>query len=333
MAVQDILAGVSGALSGGLQGYSAEKDSQERKAERDEQNRIRNDEVDRKKALDANNETERQRQIAAQQAIIASWPDTKADGSPNELKLAMQVQYASPKGNLGSTIVSQAGQTQRHNTASGDTIAREAGQNDRADKNSAYLYDKLFTEEDGRNNRWATPSGNATLGAATTRRGQDVSASTTRRGQDIGASTATRGQDLTFQLGTTRDKTTRDLGTARNAILKNKGSILDAFKVPGEPTGVEAQDVNLPVDGAPVAAPSAPVKGTIPVTPRAGGGGAALPVPQDVSDADIDTLAKSILAGQGIAQTPENIKLFKDRNRDKLIAKIKAVRGGGGGDL
>lgn len=55
-----------------------------------------------------------------------------------------------------------------------------------------------------------------------------------------------------------------------------------------------------------------------------------LPV-ENVSDADIDTLAKSILTTQGVPATPENLKTFtsKKRNRDRLIEQIKRVRAGG----
>lgn len=76
--------------------------------------------------------------------------------------------------------------------------------------------------ESGRNARHDAPSGNALVGAETTRRGQDMTSATAQRGQDLNFdlgtqrdSTTQRGQDLTFRTNETRDVTARrgqDLG-------------------------------------------------------------------------------------------------------------------------
>lgn len=47
--------------------------------------------------------------------------------------------------------------------------------------------------ERGENERWGNASGNARLGAETTRRGQDIAAATSRRGQDLTDARAARG--------------------------------------------------------------------------------------------------------------------------------------------
>lgn len=329
MGVEQVLAGVAAGLKSGANSYRDQRDHNDRQAQVTEANRIRNDEVRRKGDKDASDERERQRQIQAQQEIIDSLPDANPDGSPNTLKTALRVQYGF-KGTTGSTIIRDAGQTQRHETPSGDTTLREEGANNRFEKQTSYLYDKLFTEEGGRNSRWATPSGNATLGSETARRGQDIGATTARRGQDVTASTAKRGQDVTlhgqeldFHLGTKRNETTRRIGDERNQILKNKK---DVFDIDFSQTGGAAPAA------APTTAPApAPVTkpgggGAIPVTPRAA---APLPVPQTVPEKDLDALATTILQQQGVPPTPENLKTFKDRNRDRLIAQAKKAQGGG----
>jgi hypothetical protein len=306
MAVEDVLAGISGGLSGGMSGYMGMKKYQQDEraiSSREEQARLRAEVM----------------QMIAQ---LNAGSREKVAGINSDAKVEV-------------ANVNQAGANSRHATASGSVIENNRGAMERLKKNIDFGYDKTFAEEAGRNARWVTPSGNALTGAETTRRGQDVGAATARRGQDIGASTATRGQDLTFQLGNTRDATTRQdqannltLGTERNKILKKKGSIYDnLFTEPGggsEPP----EDINLPVETpAPTAAPA---RGQIPVTPRTGGGvGAPLPVPQNVEEADVDTLAKSILTTQGVPATPENLKTFKDRNRDRLIQQIRRAREGG----
>jgi hypothetical protein len=217
--------------------------------------------------------------------------------------------------------INQTGANDRHATASGSVIENNRGAMERLRKNIDFGYDKVFAEQGGMNYRHNTASGNATLGAQTA-----------RRGQDVGASTARRGQDLTFKLGGQRDATTQrgqdntfKLGTDRNKILKSKAkSIYDTPVDFGAPSGAEPpDDVNLPVET------QAPTRAPIPVTPR-GGGAAPLPTTENVSDGDLDTLAKSILDSQGIASTPANIKTFKDRNKDALIQQIKTVRRGGG---
>ena len=314
------LSGVAGGIRGGMTEFARQQEHNQRQSQIDESARIRDEEGRRKREKDANDEGERQRMIAAQREIIDSMPDENPDGSPNTLKTALKVQYGF-KGNIGSTIVRDAGQTARHEAPSGSVIANNQGAMDRLTENLTFSYDKLNTEEAGRNARWATPSGNAKLGSETTRRGQDVGASTARRGQDV----ALHGNELDFHLGTKRNETTRrgqdqsfSLGTERNRIAGKRG-IYDVDFNAVEPQAAE------PV--APVEAP-APTRAPIPVTPR--GGGAALPTPENVSDGDLDTLAKSILDGQGIPSTPQNIKTFKDKNRDALAKEIARVRRGGG---
>jgi len=90
---------------------------------------------------------------------------------------------------------------------------------------------RLCVEEQGRNARWATPSGNAKLGSDTTRRGQDLNFTL---GEDREAVTQ-RGQDINFGLG-----------KQRNDITASKPSIYDvAFGPQGGSAG-----------GGPAAAPA-----------------------------------------------------------------------------
>lgn len=81
--------------------------------------------------------------------------------------------------------INQDAANYRHDTASGDTLEREAGSDRRLTRNLDFGYDL----EAGRNRRF-------NLGDETTRRGQDSTAFTARRGQDIGATTTRRGQDM-----------------------------------------------------------------------------------------------------------------------------------------
>ncbi len=293
-ALEPILAGVAGALTGGAQNYQWQRTEGDRNAQLTEENRIKAQEADLKSTKDARDEADSQKREAAQQAIIESMPDTNPDGSPNQLKTALRVQYASPKGTMGSTMLRQQGADQRHDTASGNAIANNAGALARQQGRIDFGYDKTFLTEQGKDNRWAAPSGNATLGADTSVRGQDVRASTARRGQDIGASTAIRGQDIgagTASRG--QDVTQRGqnasfaLGTARNAINQKKAAMFDnMFATPGAPLpAADPGAAPTPPDAVPPAAvPSAPVGllpalprptvprpgGQIPVTPRAG---------------------------------------------------------------
>lgn len=288
---ETVLGGIAGALHGGLNEYARQQDYRQKDRaieSRDEQSQLR---------------AEVQQMIA--QLNATSREKVAQTGADSREKVAE---------------TNQAGANARHDTASGSVIENNRGAMERLKQNIDFGYDKTFLEESGRNKRWAAPSGNATLGAQTTRRGQDVSAETTRRGQD-----------KTFDLGTQRDSTTRrgqdntfKLGTDRNAILKKKGSIYDNLFAPEGGGGTEPPpDVNLPNE------PTAPpARGPIPMVPR--GAAAPLPTPTDVSEDDLDTLAKSVLVGQGVPTTPENIKTFKDRNRDRLIQQIKTVRRGGG---
>lgn len=285
MGAQEILAGVSGALSGGLSGYQWGKERQDRKDQQTEQNRLRKEEEDRKKAADAAKQGENDRMIAAQKEIIESLPDTNPDGSPNTLKTALRVQYGF-KGNLGSTIVKDAGQTERHNTVSGDTTAKEAGATNRKGMDIDFGYDKLFTDstdrrhavdtqEQGRNSRWMTPSGNARLGSETTRRGQDIGASTATRGQDVTAATATRGQDV-------RSKDSRYRADKQNALFQ--GLYGPTPVVPGPqpvaptPAGGGSgapQEPDNPSAAVSSGSPPPPVRSPLPIAPRA----AAAPKP------------------------------------------------------
>lgn len=294
MAAEDILAGISGALRGGVDQYTWQKEHKQKE-----------------RAI-----TSREDMARLKEEIRLMIEQTK-EGGRNE-------RWETPSGNV---VTQEAGRTERHATPSGNIIANNEGAMNRLKKSIDFGYDKTFMEEAGRNSRWTTPSGNARLGSETTRRGQDVSASTTRRGQDIGASTARRGQDFTFELGKTRDATDRrgqdfsfQLGGERNAIAKKKGtSILDAFNEPGAPSGIEGADVHLPAD-----VPSAPVSPltTLPrpntPKPAAPGGGDPL--------AALDVKASEALAAYRAEKDPARKLVLKGtladlkRQRDALVS-------------
>jgi hypothetical protein len=270
-----IVDAIAGGLSGVYGDYSEQRKRRDRLAEVAEQNRSREDDVKRKVAKDTADETERQRQIAAQQEIIESLPDTMPDGSPNTMKTALRVQYASPRGNMGGTILTEAGRNARYDRPSGNTVANIAGAMDRVGAQIKGAWDRTMLEEGGRNSRWAAPSGNATLGSETT-----------RRGQDIGATTARRGQDLTFSLGSDRNALTQrgqdidfGLGTDRNAIQRKRNALFDATfndqpdaapaAAPTTPAAAPPPPVVRPAGGGGPTVPSAAVRAPLPVTPHA----------------------------------------------------------------
>jgi hypothetical protein len=105
--------------------------------------------------------------------------------------------------------LAESGKNERWATPSGNVQAQQTGANDRAAGVQEGQDRRLDVVEQGRNQRWFEPSGNAVLGSETARRGQDMTSSTARRGQDFTAGTARRGQDLTFKTGEMRDFTTQ----------------------------------------------------------------------------------------------------------------------------
>lgn len=340
---------VTGAIAGGLSGlYGDVRDQRARKdrlAEVAENNRVRQDEVNRKRQKDTADETERQRMIKVQQEIIDSMPDANPDGSPNSLKTALRVQYGF-KGQTGNTMIREAGQTERHNTVSGNAVANNKAAMDRVGAQVKGAFDRTFLEEQGRNDRWGTASGNATLGSETTRRGQDISSTTARRGQDLTAGTSQRGQDLNFSLGTDRNLLTqRDqdidfaLGNERNATNAGKRSIFDVTfgdAAAGAPAAAPAaQPAAAPVARpspklpAPVVKPGAPppvaARAPIPVTPRAAAPATGTPAPNPAIVA-LTTQATQLLAALGAEKDPARAAAIRKQLAD-IRAQIVAARG------
>jgi hypothetical protein len=342
---------LSGIIAGGLGGvtreYGEQRQRKDRLKEIAEQHRAQQQEVDRKKAVDAANESERQRQLQAQQEIIEGMPDTLQDGSPNPIKMALRVQYASPKGTLGNTIVTESGRNARYDRPSGNAIANNQGAMDRVGAQIKGALDRTTLEENGRNTRWAAPSGNATLGAQTTRRGQDMTAGTARRGQDLDFSLGTdrnavaqRGQDINFGLG-----------AQRNDIANRKRSIFDATfgdqpqgadpntpptapaaqaptlppRVPsgggGGNLSMTTQTMAKPNDGG----PSRPVGGPVPVTPR----GAAPPA--QAALATLTAQATAMLAAFKAEQDPAKKRQLQAQLLELKKRKDALLASAGGG--
>lgn len=276
MGVGEVLSAIGGGLKGGLDAYSwqSEQDlSRKKLQQQDEISRLTNE-----------------IRLMIAQANGASRENVAGVGAKSRENVANI--------NAGS----------RENVANITSKSREGIAAHQTD----YLYDKLFTddsrqreEEQGRNDRWGTASGNARLGSQTTRRGQDITAGTAQRGQDITAETARRGQD------------TSATNTRYRADHRPKNMYEGVFDTPVTPVT------------SPTVPPAAAPAGTTPVTPLATAAAAPATSSVDPSDADLETLATSILTSQGIPATPENIRTFVTRNRQGLAQEIVRVRGGG----
>ena len=181
--------------------------------------------------------------------------------------------------------------------------------------------ERAAMEEDGRNNRHATASGNVTL-AEKGRAARWLNPSGNAR---LGAATTARGQDLNFSLGSQRDATTQrgqnfsfTLGQDRNAIARAAAAAKqdnDPLNADDPATETEeerqarvasrqpASDVNLPsifdatfndpVVGSRPPAVAAPAPSAQPtVAPRPGGGVTRGPIP--IAPRTTDTSAKAI---------------------------------------
>jgi hypothetical protein len=149
--------------------------------------------------------------------------------------------------------LNEQGRNERWATPSGNIQTQQQGATERA-----------TMAEEGRNDRWATPSGNAFLSSETSRRGQDLNFdlgirrdTTTQRGQDITATTARRGQDV----GATTSRRGQDL-TFKTAEMRDVtdrrgqdlGATTQAANEQGRNTRAAMQGVNF-YGATPVTAP------------------------------------------------------------------------------
>jgi len=227
--VEDILAGIGGATRGGMEAYSWEKEHQQKE-----------------RAI-----TSREEMTKLKEEIRLMIADLNEGGR--------NTRHETPSGN---TLVTVEGANARHETPSGNTILTEGGRNARHatdDATRRFVHTtpsgNTINLEAGRDRRWLEPSGNAALGAETTRRGQDLNFTlgntrdaTARRGQDVSADTTRRGQDAATE----------------RARIRGAGS-----------TSPYSGLFDVPATGG-------TTKGTIPVTPRqatpAGGGTGSAPV-------------------------------------------------------
>jgi hypothetical protein len=120
-----------------------------------------------------------------------------------------------------------------------------------------------------------------------------------------------------------------DVGKARQAF----DDLFPSNKLPARPSaGSEAIDSIFNGGGA--AAPAAPAPdttpapvGATPITRRATAPAPAGPGGAPVTDADLETIARSVLASSGRAVTPDTVRMFIARNRARLQQQVLQARG------
>jgi hypothetical protein len=111
-----------------------------------------------------------------------------------------------------------------------------------------------------------------------------------------------------------------DVSKARQAF----DELFPANAVPARPTAGSAA-INDIFNNNPQGATPAPV-GSTPITRRTPPQAAAAPA-AGVTDADLETIARSVLASNGMAVTPDTVRMFVARNRARLQQQILQARG------
>lgn len=329
MAITDILAGLSGGLTGFAKGATLNRDAalqrdtlDEQRRSRSAQERQRQAELDLKTKKDQDTQDEQDRQRQAQMEIIDGMPDANPDGSPNQLKLALKVQYAGAKATTSNAIIRNVERAREWDTPSAN----------------------VTTAEDGRNTRWDRPSGNAELSAETQRYGADKRSRDSRYGAATRDATTRRGQDLDFQFRSAgRDglearaaaaeegRNARAAAAEEGRNLRAKRGLTFSFDQPqGPPTPTAPAPVTPPPAALPItprggqaptpvvppAAPAvvAPPKSVLPITPRA----SATPKPPADALAGLTTQASTLLAQFNAEKDPQR--------KQALAAQLKQLR-------
>jgi hypothetical protein len=232
----------------------------------------------------------------------------------DEQKLKQQEELASARLRV-QELIAYINAGSRENVAGINSGSRERiasnnvfGQNQRWSQPSGNVLAQIgqrVAEETGRNERYDRPSGNATLGAETSRRGQDLTSTTTRRGQDLTAGTARRGQDLNFTLGTDRNTLT-GRGQDQNYELDTAAEL-------GRSTRARGMYDNIFGPGA--AEPSAPTTTPPVVTPPP-----TAPAPRPPRKAFVPTPAPGGPTSRGTQPPPKGGAV-----RSVTMAQIQAI--------
>lgn len=325
-----ILAGVTGALEGGIKGYSYENQQQ----------------IERQKLAQAQEIAELRLQV---QQMIASMNEDGRNGrhdTPSGDTIVKEggANTRAVDANQNRIDVANIGAGSRERVASVNNDARLSG----IDRQIEGAFGRAQLAEDGRNKRWGTTSANARLQSDTTRRGQDTRSADSRFGVTTRDATERRGQDVSS--GDRRygaDARTRLF----DGIFNQPGSTPitggvrpSAFPAPGtdpavsdtqvEPQSAPPMGLSTPVSPMPAPAP-APASGGTPVTPvaplaRPGGGGPARVAARPNAALEVLTQqASAALAAFRTEQDPAKRAQLQQQLLELKRRKDALVAGGG----
>lgn len=315
MDLSAILAGIGGAARGGFEGFSWQEGMN----------------LDKKKQADAAalkeaDITSREQIAKLREEIRVQLETLKETGRSDR--------HDTPS---GTAVLNEEGRNDRYGRPSGNAVLAEEGRNDRwgTPSGNAVLADagatqrhvtpsgSVLSQISAANQRWATPSGNATLGAETTRRGQDLGQQAAAQSTDarrFAASEATRRARLRGQQRDPWSSVTFDPATS--------GEMPVTPLAPATPSGPLPSGGTDPIykwsDGTTRMYPEGGAAAQVPVTPPA----ATPPAQPQSPDAVVDRDAQRRATFETIRTEIENRKK-KGQAYDDLIKQLKKLRTGG----
>lgn len=297
MGLSEVLSGIAGGAKGAAAGFSWQKEFGQKEREISSREEIARLRAEVQQMInEANNSTRRD--------VANTGADSRRDVA--ETAAGSRVDVAN---------ITQGGANYRHDTASGDTTAREAGADRRLTKNLDFGMTKLNRDSADRRYGIDTRSSDS-------RYGVDTRSGDSRYATETGAETTRRGQDV--RSGDSRYSTDK-----RNAMFQGvfgptpvtPAGAKPAVQVPDREK--EVQDTTTTPTAAPTLNGRTPVTVKPPVTPPA----AAPPVqPQDAAAA----ADREVQRRTRFEQIKRDIEDRKRKGQDfsDLVKELQKLRGG-----